>query len=90
VLNDDCIGISYSYRLDTATALAFIGQFGDKQSGGGVATESADQSRLATHEDAKGDKKEDSKKGGKKERNQKEGGKNGGKTGQGKHAKRDR
>lgn len=30
VLNDLCIGLSYSYRLDTADALTFIGQFANQ------------------------------------------------------------
>jgi hypothetical protein len=69
-----CIGIAYSYRLDTAAALAFIGEFSDAQSGR-VANESADQRGPAKQEKAKVDRKV---------------GKKGGKTGQGKHAKRSR
>ena len=74
VLNADCIGVLYSYRLDTAYALAFIGQFGNTQFDGEVAAERADQRDLATHEKAK----EGKKVGGKHRR----------KTDKGKHTKR--
>jgi len=73
-----CIGIAYSYRLDTAAALAFIGQDFAAPSGR-VAAASTDQRGPAKHKRAKGDKNEGDKKVGK----------NGRKTGHGKHTKRD-
>jgi hypothetical protein len=64
VLNDSCIGVSYSYRLDTADALAFIGQFGDTESVR-VAAESADRRGPAKHEKANEGKAKGGKKSGK-------------------------